>query len=81
MSLAKEVTRVKLNVKKEEIMGRNKRCPKCQGRMTIAGEETFGDFFGCTRNPEYIEALKGKKIESFLCNNCGYIEFYKKMKE
>ncbi len=62
-------------------MSEVKKCPKCDGRMAKAEEEALGSFFGCTRNPKYIEALKGKKIESFLCNNCGYIEFYKKMKE
>lgn len=58
-------------------MSEFKKCPKCDGRMARE-EETLGDFFGCIRNPKYIEALKGEKIEPYICRDCGYLEFYKK---
>ncbi len=59
-------------------MSEARKCSKCDGRMTRAEEEALGSFFGCTRNPEYIKALKGEKIESYICRDCGFIEFYKK---
>ncbi len=62
-------------------MRKTRKCPKCDGSMARAREEALGSFFGCTRNQKYIEALKGQRIESYLCSDCGYIEFYKKVKE
>jgi predicted nucleic-acid-binding Zn-ribbon protein len=54
--------------------------PKCDGRMDKAGEEALDSFFGCTRNKKYVEALKGQKIASHLCRECGYLEFYEAKK-
>jgi len=48
--------------------------------MIRAEEKALGSFFGCTRNKKYIEALKGERIGSYICRDCGYIEFYKERK-
>jgi predicted nucleic-acid-binding Zn-ribbon protein len=62
-------------------MSGEKKCPKCDGRMIRAEEEALGSFFGCTRNKKYIETFKGQKIASYLCRDCGYLEFYKEKKK
>jgi predicted nucleic-acid-binding Zn-ribbon protein len=48
--------------------------------MIRAEEEALGSFSGCTRNEKYIEALKGERIGSFICRDCGYMQFYKEKK-
>ncbi len=62
-------------------MSNAKKCPKCKGNMIQAGINTLGNYFGCTRNAENIKALNGKEIRSYICDECGYIEFYKKKKD
>ena len=45
--------------------------------MVAATAKIFGNIFGCTREPKNLEALKGEKIKSYYCEDCGFIEFYK----
>lgn len=62
-------------------MNEVKTCAKCGGRMAKATAEIFGKNFGCTREPKYLEALHGEKIQSYYCEDCGYVEFYKEKTE
>lgn len=48
--------------------------------MAEATAEIFGNIFGCTREPKNLEALQEEKIQSYYCEDCGYIEFYKEKK-
>jgi DNA-directed RNA polymerase subunit RPC12/RpoP len=56
-------------------------CTRCSGRMAEATAEIFGNIFGCTREPKNLEALPGERIQSYYCEDCGHIEFYKEKKE
>jgi predicted nucleic-acid-binding Zn-ribbon protein len=52
-------------------MNKSKKCPKCNGRMTeelleIGTSETGVPYWG----------IYGVKPVSYVCNKCGYIEFY-----
>jgi hypothetical protein len=49
--------------------------------MAEATAEIFGNIFGCTREPKNLEALPGERIQSYYCEDCGHIEFYKEKKE
>ena len=53
------------------------KCAKCGEDMAEATAEVFGNIFGCTREPKNLEGLRGEKIQSYCCRNCGHVEFYK----
>ena len=62
-------------------MNRARTCVKCGGRMATITAEVFGNIFGCTREPKNLDALQGEKVQSYYCEDCGYVEFYKEKKE
>jgi predicted Zn-ribbon and HTH transcriptional regulator len=61
-----------------------KKCPKCDGTMIKGSEQTLDDAFRCTRggteDPTKLEKFDFR-IQPYYCESCGYIEFYKEMKE
>jgi len=58
-----------------------KKCPKCSGKMVEGSDETLDDAFRCTRpKPRKLKKYT-YRIESYCCESCGYIEFYKEKKE
>lgn len=64
-------------------MSEVKKCPKCSGKMIRGSEQTLDDAFRCTRGgtegPQRLEKYNFR-IQPYYCENCGYIEFYKEMK-
>jgi len=48
--------------------------------MAKATAENFGNIFGCTREPKNLEVLRGEMIQSYYCEDCGHVEFYKEKK-
>lgn len=65
-------------------MNEPKKCSKCGREMAKGSEQTLNDAFRCTRGgtegPERLERYDFR-IQPYCCENCGYIEFYKEMKE
>jgi predicted nucleic-acid-binding Zn-ribbon protein len=58
-----------------------KKCPKCGGRMLSGSDQDLDDAFRCTRpKPKKLERL-GFRVISHVCENCGFIEFYKERME
>ena len=70
-----------IQIRMEWTMNEVRTCTKCSGRMAKATAEIFGSVFGCTREPKYQEVLRGEKIQSYYCEDCGYIEFYREKNE
>jgi predicted RNA-binding Zn-ribbon protein involved in translation (DUF1610 family) len=58
-----------------------KKCPKCGGEMIRGSNENLGRNFACTRSEPKPEELRVGKVLSYCCRNCGYVGFYKEMKE
>jgi len=58
-----------------------KKCPKCSGRMIKGSEKTLNDAFRCTRPDSQKLEQYSFKIQPYYCERCGYIEFYKEIKE
>jgi predicted nucleic-acid-binding Zn-ribbon protein len=61
-------------------MSQGKRCPKCGGEMTEGSTETLGRNFACTRS-EPKPGEVNVRVQSFHCGNCGYMEFYRELKQ
>jgi len=61
-------------------MSEVKKCPKC-GKMMVKGSaENLGLAFGCTRTePKKPEDLPADRVQPYYCDNCGFMEFYKKL--
>jgi predicted nucleic-acid-binding Zn-ribbon protein len=65
-------------------MNETTKCPKCHGKMTRGSEQTLDDAFRCTRGGSEGSKKLEKynfKIQPYICEVCGYIEFYKEKKE
>jgi len=60
-------------------MSEVKKCPKCGGEM-VSGEALVGWGYWGFRLKKTGDMV-GDKIVAFYCKNCGYIEFYKEIKE
>ncbi len=45
--------------------------------MLPGQEENLDDAFRCTRPKPKKQERYGYKIQSYVCDDCGYIEFYK----
>lgn len=57
-----------------------KKCPKCGGIMVKGSSENLGVAFGCTRTePKKPEDLPADRVQPYYCDNCGFMEFYKKL--
>jgi len=61
-------------------MNKVRTCTRCGARMAKATAENFGNIFGCTREPKNLEVLRGEMIQSYYCEDCGHVEFYKEKK-
>jgi len=58
------------------------KCSKCGGKMIKGTKRVLGDSFACTRRRQKKLKEQGvDKVHAYYCKNCGYIEFYKEMKE
>lgn len=57
------------------------KCPKCGREMIRGSNETLGRNFACTRNEPKPKKLRIVKIQSYHCCKCGYMEFYKELRE
>ena len=55
-------------------------CPKSGGKMIKGSTENLGRNFACTRSEPKSEELR-VRVQSYWCRKCGYIEFYKELKE
>jgi len=61
-------------------MSEVKKCLKCGGIMVKGSVENLGLAFGCTRTePKKPEDLPADRVQPYYCENCGYMEFYKKL--
>ncbi len=58
-----------------------KKCPKCNGEMIHGSKENLERNFACTRGEPNPEVPQVVKVQSYYCKNCGYIEFYRELKE
>ena len=56
-------------------------CAKCGGKMIKGSKETLGGNFACTRAEPKPEREWRVRVQSYYCRKCGYIEFYKELKE
>lgn len=56
-------------------------CPKCDGEMIDGSNENLERNFACTRAEPNPEVPPLVKVQPYYCKDCGYIEFYKEMKE
>jgi predicted nucleic-acid-binding Zn-ribbon protein len=57
-----------------------RKCPKCSGEM-VSGEAMVGyGYWGFRLRKLETGNFIGDKIIPFYCKSCGYIEFYKEMK-
>lgn len=56
----------------------NHNCPKCNNPMKESRLLTYGNVFNLTAEPEELICHKKTPIQSYVCTNCGYIEFYAK---
>ena len=65
-------------------MSEGRKCPKCEGVMVKGSEQVLDETFRCTRGgtegPERLEKYDFR-VQPYCCQNCGYIEFYKEIKE
>ena len=62
-------------------MSEVKKCPKCKGEMIQGSKENLERNFACTRGEPHPEVPQLVKVQSYYCKNCGYIEFYREIKE
>jgi YgiT-type zinc finger domain-containing protein len=53
-----------------------KKCPKCGGEMVEGSVRTYAGAFHLKKAGD----IHGDRIHSLYCKDCGFIEFYKKMK-
>jgi predicted nucleic-acid-binding Zn-ribbon protein len=58
-----------------------KKCPRRDGKMLLGSEQNLDDTFRCTRPKLKKLERCGYRIQSYICSDCGYIEFYKEKKE
>jgi ribosomal protein S27AE len=58
-------------------MSDTKKCPKCGGEMAEGALSSYPDRFRLLNPGDW----HGDIIQVFYCKNCGYIEFYKEIKE
>lgn len=59
-------------------MNEVRKCPKCSGEMEI-GHLDGAYHWNCGTN--YFRLRYGPRIWGYACKDCGYVEFYKEMKE
>jgi predicted nucleic-acid-binding Zn-ribbon protein len=62
-------------------MSEVKKCPKCDGEMIKGSKENLERNFACTRGEPNPEVPQTKKVQSYYCKNCGYMEFYREARE
>lgn len=62
-------------------MAEVKTCPKCNGTMVRDSEDVFGNVSKRSRNLKYRAKSQDSAIQTYYCENCGYMEFYKEKKE
>jgi len=57
------------------------KCPKCPGEMIKGSKESLERNFACTRGEPNPEIPQVVKVQPYYCQDCGYIEFYRKVGE
>jgi predicted RNA-binding Zn-ribbon protein involved in translation (DUF1610 family) len=51
-------------------------CPECGAKMIEGSDRTLGDAFRCNRpKPKRLER-NTYRIQPYVCDKCGYIEFH-----
>jgi len=58
-----------------------RKCPKCGGEMAPSEALVGYGVWGFRLKKLETGDMIGDKIYALYCRNCGYIEFYKEMKE
>lgn len=59
-------------------MNEVKKCPKCGGEMENQRLRSYGGADVSISGPGFWG--KAKRVETYSCKNCGFIELYKEMK-